>query len=149
MTLHTVTQPLNVPWHVQVVCRVATDVLTHVTSSSWLEAKLAALPYSKYGLDGSYQPDTPDAALHLLLTNLKSEQDVRYAGKRLVGLCADILVIVKAAKGEQHSSILGVQAILKLLGDATIALSCFGMTCYVVITCNATSQASRLQTTLI
>ena len=127
MPMHTVKQPFNVSWHVQVVCKVATDVLTHVTTSSWLKAGLAALPCSKYGLDGTQQPDVPHAALHLLLTNLKSEQDVRYAGKRLVGLCADILV--KDAKSNQHSSILGLQVILKLLGDATFALSCFLMTC--------------------
>lgn len=135
VTLQAVKQPFNVSWHVQVVCKVATDVLTHVTISFWLKAGLKALPSSRYGLDGTYQPDVPHAALHLLLTNLVREQDVRYAGKRLVGLYADILV--KAAKRKQHSSIVGAPAILKLLGDATVAFSCFVMTCRVVMTWNA------------
>ncbi len=113
-TLHVVTQPLNVVWPVQVVCKIATDVLTYVTTSSWLKATLAALPYSKFGLDGSDQRDVPHSALHLLLHNLKSEQDVRYAGKRLVGLCADILI--KDANGKQHPDFLGATASLMLLG---------------------------------
>ncbi len=113
-TLHTVTQSFNVMWPVQVVCKVAIDVLTHVTTASWLKAKLAALPFSEFGLDGSDQRDVPHSALHLLLTNLKNEQDVRYAGKRLVGLCADILV--KDANGKQHAGFFGAKASLMLLG---------------------------------
>lgn len=76
---------------------------------------------------GSAVAEVPHAALHLLLTHLKIEQDVQYAGKRLVGLCADIFV--NAAKRKQHSSILGAQAILELLGDAIVALFCFVATC--------------------
>ncbi len=146
VTLQTVTQPFIVPWHVQVVCKVATDVLTHVTTSSWLKAKLAAVPSNKFGLDGSFQPDVPHAALYLLLSNLKNEQDVRYAGKRIVGLCADVLV--KDANDKQHSGCLGATASLMLLGDATVALACFAATCYVVINWNAAQQALCLQTAL-
>lgn len=128
--MHIVTQPSDVQWHVQVVCKIASDVLTHVTTSSWLKAKAAAVPYSEVGLDGSYQPDVPHAALYLRLANLKNEQDVRYAGKRTVGLCAGILV--KAANSQQHSGFLGAKASLMLLGDATVALACYAATCQVV-----------------